>query len=75
MLQNLSEDIADCYRCAAKARARALAAHDPALQQDFLDMERRWMLLARSYEFTQRITDFMTEAERQRTAVTSRGEP
>ena len=25
---------------------------------DYLDMERRWLLLARSYEFTERLSNF-----------------
>jgi hypothetical protein len=64
VLQNLSEDIAECYRRAAEARERAKAAHDAALKQDFLDMERRWLSLAHSYEFTQRLSDFTREAKR-----------
>ena len=64
MLQNPSEEIAECYRRAAEARERAMHAHDPALKQDFLDMERRWMSLAHSYDFTHRLSDFSTEAER-----------
>jgi hypothetical protein len=64
MLENLSEEIAECYRRAAEAREWAMRAHDPALKQDFLDMERRWMSLAHSWEFTQRLSDFAAEAKR-----------
>jgi hypothetical protein len=30
-----------------------------------MDMERRWLFLARSYEFTDRLSDFSDEAKRQ----------
>jgi hypothetical protein len=29
--------------------------HDPAAKADFLDVERRWLFLARSYEFSERL--------------------
>ena len=32
---------------------------------DFWVMERRWLSLARSYEFTQRLSDFSNETKRQ----------
>ena len=63
MLQNLSEEIAECYHRAAEARERAVHAHDPAIKQDFLDMERRWMFLAHSYEVTRRFSDFTNEVK------------
>ena len=46
-------------------RARQAAAQTcPKLKEDFLDMERRWLFLARSYELTERITDFSAETNR-----------
>jgi hypothetical protein len=35
------------------------------MKEDFLDMERRWLFLARSYEFTERVTGFSAETKRQ----------
>jgi hypothetical protein len=58
MLAKLSEEIAECYLLASDAREEAAQAHDPALRQEFLDVECRCILLARSYEFTQRLSDF-----------------
>jgi hypothetical protein len=52
-VDRLSADIRECYQLAADCARRAEA--DPQLRQDFLDMERRWLFLARSYEFTRRI--------------------
>ncbi len=52
MLNNLSEQIRECLQHAEHAQT------DPSLKQDFLDLEQRWLLLARSYEFTDRLSDF-----------------
>jgi hypothetical protein len=54
-VDRLREDIRECDQLAADCARRAKAEPDPQLRQDFLDMERRWLFLARSYEFTRRI--------------------
>ena len=61
MLQNLSEQVRLCYERAAEAKERADETHDPEAKADFLNMERRWLLLARSYEFGERLDDFTRE--------------
>ena len=38
----------------------------PAAKKDFLDMERRWLSLARSYEFAERLSDFTAPFGRRR---------
>jgi hypothetical protein len=43
--------ILECYRRAAEARRFADDAVNPFEKADFLDIERRWMSLAHSYEF------------------------
>jgi PAS domain S-box-containing protein len=58
LLENLSEQIRLCYEHAAKARERAEASLDPAVKADFVKTERRWLLLARSYELAERLDDF-----------------
>lgn len=50
----LSENIRDCYGRAEHCRRRAKEQSDPLLRQDFLDCERRWLLLARGYELAER---------------------
>jgi hypothetical protein len=60
MLNNLSSEIAECYRHAEDCARRAQSERDPGLRQDFLDMERRWLALARSYELTERATSSQT---------------
>jgi len=37
---------------------------DLKLKQDYLDMEGRWLFLAHSYEFTERLGDFSEETKR-----------
>jgi hypothetical protein len=41
------------------------------MKADFLDLERRWLSLARSYEFTERLDDFCADRRRQAAALTS----
>ena len=50
-----SESIRDCYGHAEHCRRRANEQGDPLLRQDFLDCERRWLLLARGYELAERL--------------------
>jgi hypothetical protein len=65
VLNNLSEPIRECLRHAENCARQAAAQIDPTLKQDFLDMERRWLLLARSYDFTERLTHLSHETKRQ----------
>jgi hypothetical protein len=37
---------------------RAKIERDPSLVRDFLDMERRWLKLARSYQFSEQLETF-----------------
>jgi hypothetical protein len=51
----LSEKIRDCHRHAEFCRGRAKEHSNSILRQDFLDCERRWLLLARGYELAERM--------------------
>ena len=64
MLNNLSGDIRECLQHAEDCARKAAAQTDPKVKQDFLDLEQRWLSLARSYEFTERIGDFSNETKR-----------
>jgi hypothetical protein len=64
VLNNLSEQVRACYRHAEDCAQKAAAQSDPKLKQDFLDLEKRWLFLARSYEFTERLSGFSDEATR-----------
>ena len=65
MLNNLNEEICECYRHAEDCALKAIAHSDLELKQDFLDLEQRWLFLARSYEFSERLTDLSDETKRQ----------
>jgi PAS domain S-box-containing protein len=67
MLEQLSDQIRECYERAAEAKARADATNDPGLKAEFLNTERRWLTLARSYGFSEGLEDFTKEnSERRR---------
>jgi hypothetical protein len=54
MLQNLSLDIRECYLLAEQCRRWAeIAPPTSPAKADFVDMERRWLSLAHSYEFSE----------------------
>src|SRR5262245_25372039 len=61
MLNNLSEQVRLCYERAAEAKERAEQMLDPEAKADFLKMETRWLRLARSYQFGERLDDFTRE--------------
>jgi len=64
MLSDLSAEIRECYRHAEDCAHKAAAQTDPNLKSDFLNLELRWLFLARSYEFTHRLSDFSDETKR-----------
>jgi hypothetical protein len=61
MLQGPDKHVAECYRHASRCREFAEQALDPADKQDFLEMEHRWMRLAKRYQITERMSDFNEE--------------
>jgi hypothetical protein len=58
MLVSLSDQVRECLRHAEDCARQAASLSDPRLRQDFLEVEARWLKLARSYEFTERLADF-----------------
>jgi hypothetical protein len=48
--------ISNCYQLAAEARHCAKQAHEPAFKQAFLEVERCWLNLARSYAVSQHLS-------------------
>src|SRR5215831_6967409 len=58
MLQRLSAQVRACHERAAEAKSKAEATADPAVKVDFLEMERRWLALARSHAYTESLGDF-----------------
>ena len=61
MLQKRSEQVKACLEHAFEAERKAWQSADPALKAAFLQMEKHWSALARSYEFSERLTDFTAE--------------
>ena len=68
MLQKTSAQVADCYERAGESRAKAAAAANEIDKTEYLNIERRWIMLARSYELSERVTGFNDEV-RQRLRV------
>jgi len=50
VLLNLSQEIRECYEHAWRAHEKAEHATSPAVKQEYLDAEMRWLTLAHSYE-------------------------
>jgi hypothetical protein len=59
LLNNLSEHVRECLRHAEDCARQAAAETDARMKGDFLDLEQRWLSLARSYQFTERVDDFL----------------
>ena len=58
MLQNLGQQVRECLQHAEDCAHRAKVEPDPNLARDFLDMERRWLGLARSWQFSEQLDTF-----------------
>jgi len=56
MLSNLIQDIASCYQRAAECGERAGTCANLEMRQFYLEREKAWLTLARSYEVAERIT-------------------
>lgn len=59
MLEQLSEEVRECLRRAAEAKAQADAISDPELKKSYSDLEGNWLFLARSYMFSEGLQDFV----------------
>jgi PAS domain S-box-containing protein len=59
----LTGEILECYGRAAIAKREAERTRDLAAKADFLEMERRWLRIARSFEVHQRLTDYTGDAK------------
>jgi len=63
MLQNESENIAECLRHAATAQRLSDKAADPAAKRDYADIAGRWRGLAESYQFAEQVERFLADTE------------
>lgn len=64
MAENLSEEIRGCLRYAEEHARQAKEASRPKLREEFLEMGRRWLRLARSYRFAQQRKRFASRSDR-----------
>jgi hypothetical protein len=55
MFTNLSGQAGECRLHAGRCADNARLQSDPQLRKVFLEMQRRWLSLARSYESTERL--------------------
>ncbi len=51
----VSSEARECRRYAEDCADRARLQPDPQLRKDYLEMQGRWLALARSYEFAERL--------------------
>jgi hypothetical protein len=58
MLNNLSEQIRGCLLHAEDCARKVAAQTDLGLRDDFVRLEKRWLELARSIEFAERLSSF-----------------
>jgi DNA-binding CsgD family transcriptional regulator len=59
MLRRLSDEQKECMERAAEAHQRADASANSADRETFLDMEKRWLDLARSYGYVEQLQTFL----------------
>jgi hypothetical protein len=59
LLRAANPDARHCYEQAAEARQRAFATSDAMVRDDLLASEARWLKLAQSYEFSERLSEFL----------------
>ena len=55
MFVTTNKDARECHFHAEHCKDKAGLQSDPQLRQDFLEMQQRWLSLARSYEFLGRL--------------------
>jgi hypothetical protein len=53
MFKSLSDDVQECYRRAQECAHQAKRLSDPEFRKDFLNLERRWLRLARNYQLSE----------------------
>jgi hypothetical protein len=69
LLESLSDRVRLCYERAAEAKHRAEETTDLTSKADFLKIEQRWLLLARSYQFGESLDDFTRWASSRRLSL------
>jgi hypothetical protein len=69
MLNNLSEHVRECLEHAEDCgREAAAQPNGSPVKQDYLNLEKRWLGLARSFKLGEQPTDFTNEVKRRASA-------
>ena len=63
LLNNLNDDVRECCRHAEECALKAAAQTDPKAKQELLDLEQRWLSLARSFGFSELLAKGFKRAE------------
>jgi hypothetical protein len=66
MLRNLSNEVRYCYAHANACASKAAMARDEERRKSYLRLQERWLILAQSYAFEERLLDFSKENQRKR---------
>jgi hypothetical protein len=66
MLYSLSKQIAHCYARAVECKELAALSIRRADRQFYIEREQAWLILARSYEFQERVNEMVQELARNR---------
>jgi hypothetical protein len=75
LLENLSEEVRQCYEHAEECAGQARAIQDEKLRADYLRLAQGWLKLARSYELWRRLKLFTNEAARRKNDLTQNIRP
>ena len=62
MLRNLSKEMRECLCRAEECKRLSKTALSASAIQEYLEMEQRWLSLAHSYDFTERLSRAMGRA-------------
>jgi len=62
MSVSVSREATECHGQAKKCADLAQLQSDPKRRREFLEMQRRWLSLARSYEFAEQL-EFLSNTE------------
>ena len=64
MLNNLSDQVRECLQHAETCARKAASATDAGIKQSYLELERNWLTLARSFQTGERLAEFNNEVQR-----------
>ncbi len=65
MLQRTQDDVAYCHQRAEESRRMRERETNPTRQQEYAEMEARWIKLAISYQVADQVSSFTKEVSRQ----------